>query len=597
LKELRVIDFFCGAGGFSEGFRQQGFDVVMGIDHWRPAVQSHNLNHGLEDEPMDILAFSPGDGSTDTIDALPDTEVIVGSPPCVSFSMANRAGKAEKGLGIRLIESFLRVVAVKKHRRGSKLQAWLMENVAPSRNYVPVAYTFRDLDLVAWAEAQGRNPDDEALRVRDNGAILSAADYGSPQTRQRFVCGEWVADGSFPAPVVTHRPEDYVTLGSILKALPSPAGRRNDERLVVDPNYPAHRLPASEIPDQFYDTGIYAFEWRSARQAKVNHPFMGRMSFPENLDRPARTVMATRSASTREALILKSERKRRGDGEYRLPTVREAATMMGFPLAYQFVGSEGTKWKQIGNAVCPHMSAALAMELRKRMGLRRKSRLAFQPLVRRLKGSASLNDYRKAKLDNPPKRKADAKFRGHPFKDGNLTIALCNHLPGGKVEGEWSAVAYLGAGKTYATQLLHERNLQAAWRLAEHHLGKAKVKSFKRRLAEDILDRVPGAQEWQSIYAANRTDGHDLHPLDLMDILREALEKVLGDRREEVVETGHAVVDKDPLHLAQVLAAVGVCEVAKKASPTWWREHSSSAPRRPVRVQGRLFGQTEAPAG
>ena len=28
MKKLKVIDFFCGAGGFSEGFRQMGFEIV-----------------------------------------------------------------------------------------------------------------------------------------------------------------------------------------------------------------------------------------------------------------------------------------------------------------------------------------------------------------------------------------------------------------------------------------------------------------------------------------------------------------------------------------------------------------------------------------
>jgi site-specific DNA-cytosine methylase len=41
---ITVIDTFCGAGGFSEGFRQAGFDVVMGIDNWRPACDTHETN-------------------------------------------------------------------------------------------------------------------------------------------------------------------------------------------------------------------------------------------------------------------------------------------------------------------------------------------------------------------------------------------------------------------------------------------------------------------------------------------------------------------------------------------------------------------------
>jgi DNA (cytosine-5)-methyltransferase 1 len=30
--KLKVIDFFCGAGGFSEGFRQMGYKIVYGFD-------------------------------------------------------------------------------------------------------------------------------------------------------------------------------------------------------------------------------------------------------------------------------------------------------------------------------------------------------------------------------------------------------------------------------------------------------------------------------------------------------------------------------------------------------------------------------------
>lgn len=591
MKRLRVIDFFCGAGGFSEGFRQQGFEIVMGVDNWRPAVASHNLNHQLEDEPGDILSFQEENGGTSNIDSLPNTEVIVGSPPCVSFSMANRAGKAEKGLGIRLIESFLRVVAVKKHQKGSVLTAWLMENVPPSRNHVQPYYTFADLNLTAWAKANGLKPMDVALKVRDCGEVLSAADFGSPQTRQRFVCGEWIATGEFPAPKKTHKPVAYVTLGDILSQLPRPTLRKSEDRPISDPNYPKLILPANEIPDHYYDSGVYSFEWRSARHAKVNHPFMGRMSFPEAMERPARTIMATRSASTREALMLKSERRRKGDGEYRLPTVREAATLMGFPLNYQFVGSEGTKWKQIGNAVCPHLSAALAKELRKRMGLKAKSP-SFAALTKVLhrQPAPSLNDFGKRVFDRPPKRKLGAKYRSHPFKKGNMTIALMNHQPNGVVGGDWFAVAYLGAGKTYHTQLLNESNLNAAWKVLGVELNARAMKSLRSKLKKQVLSKVASGPRLQQIFELNDTSGIHNHPADLMDTLRECL----ADYAEDTVtvkDHGRAVVEKAEVPLVQVLAVVGVCEIAKKASPDQWKENSRLSSSKSAKVQGKLFGQ------
>ena len=46
--KLTVIDFFGGAGGFSEGFRQQGFEVIKGVDYWKPAVDTFNHNFGLD---------------------------------------------------------------------------------------------------------------------------------------------------------------------------------------------------------------------------------------------------------------------------------------------------------------------------------------------------------------------------------------------------------------------------------------------------------------------------------------------------------------------------------------------------------------------
>ncbi len=44
-QKLKVIDFFCGGGGFSEGFRQAGFDVIWAVDNWLPAVITHQENH------------------------------------------------------------------------------------------------------------------------------------------------------------------------------------------------------------------------------------------------------------------------------------------------------------------------------------------------------------------------------------------------------------------------------------------------------------------------------------------------------------------------------------------------------------------------
>jgi DNA (cytosine-5)-methyltransferase 1 len=537
VKILRVIDFFCGAGGFSEGFRQQGFKIIMGIDNWRPAVDTHNLNHGLQDTVMDILMYE-GEKGIEEINHLEDTEIIIGSPPCVTFSMSNRAGKADKSLGIRLIEAYLRIVAVKKHQAGSILQAWLMENVPNSMNFVKEVYTFKDLDLSEWAIRNSKDPSNEALRTKHNGSgLFTASDFGSPQSRQRFICGEVVRTGNFPKPDNTHvkqvdlfsiekRPSP--TLGDIKLKMPSPIEYIPDT-LLEDPNYPGLKIKASELTDHFYDTGLYHVEWEMARAAKINHPFMGRMSFPEDESRPSRTIMATRSASTREAMIFRSEYKRKGDGEFRLPTIREAATLMGFPYTYQFIGSEGTKWRLIGNAVCPHMAAALAKAIRVELGLAKvpDEQIDFSEEADHYMDVQDLKNLQPILFNAPPKKNKGAKFRMHPFKIGNMTVALTNFDPDKKsspaTNGKiWYCAIFLGSGKDYKIVLVTSTLLKKIEeRIAILPDGLKYMKEFDKR----FLKKIGGFQELQHLLEKNRpSEGKFLAPITLVEELANFIE-------------------------------------------------------------------------
>lgn len=456
-KRLTVIDFFCGAGGFSEGFRQAGFDVIMGIDNWQPAIITHNINHGLNDTPISVLEFE----DIEKIEALPDTDIIIGSPPCVSFSLSNKGGGADKTLGIRLIEAYLRIVAIKKHKKNSVLKAWLMENVPNSRNYVRRVYTFTDLGLDEWAKSNSLDPGAIALNVSNNGGVLKASDYGAAQSRSRFVCGEMTSDDSFPEPA---KVKSGLTVGDIRRALPAPMLSFDADMKIKDPNYPNRLFRSSEIHDHFYDTGVYAVEWQKAKAAKLNHPYMGKMSFPENEEKPSRTIMATRSASTREAIIYKSELGRTGDGEYRTPTIREAAAMMGFPLDYEFYGDESKKWRQVGNAVCVPLSLSLAREIATRLGLKT---TGPEEVEKDLSSVIFLDSQVPLPFNRPPKRNPKALFRMHPIKSGNMTVDLTNRSK--EVGDGWGVVAHAGTGKDYRSVQIRQKHYAAAKEVVSRH--------------------------------------------------------------------------------------------------------------------------------
>jgi len=566
MKKLQVIDFFCGAGGWSEGLRQQGFEIAMGIDNWRPAVDTHNINHGLNDVVGDVLSLE-GDVEA-TIEKLPDTEIIVGSPPCISFSMSNKAGKADKSLGIRLIEAYLRFVAVKKHKKRSILQAWYMENVPNSRHFVKKTYTFADLNLTAWAKKNGKDPRAVALNVQDNGAVLCAADYGSPQSRERFVCGEMtkrnasVKVGEFLAPKKTNE-SNRVTLEDIKGKMPKPTEKPGN-RVWADPNYPNLKLKVQDITDHFYDPGVYRSEWESAKAAKVNHPFMGRMSFPEDPKRPSRTIMATRSGSTREAIIYPSEWGHVGDGQYRLPTIREAASLMGFPITYQFTGGEGSKWRQIGNAVCPHMSAAIGAALRKAFGMRPipGTKLAFTTKHIHDPRILNLNTFKPRSYDKPPVRKAGAKFRRQPFKSGNMTVALMNFDPkvsiGAAVASDWRAVVFVGAGKVYDTVELGTEDL----RVLETHLASQKEGlTFIKEFGKRFDGKIAPTDELQTIFQANKPSSKALSPSELVQAVADIAEKV-GSGPAPVANPIMTRVRKAEVPHQQLLAMYAIARIS-----------------------------------
>lgn len=358
--KLTVIDFFCGAGGFSEGFRQMGFEIVQGYDHWRPAIATYNHNFSTNSTIKNILDFK----NVGEIESLPNTDVIIGSPPCVSFSSSNKSGKADKSLGLQLTECFLRIVAVKKHQKNSKLKAWFMENVVNSKRYLQPSYSFKDLELEDWAISNNLSPEKTVIVLLENTEVINSADFGSLQARKRVISGEIIKKGKLVVPKPTHSNKkesalpSHRTICEMKSVLPSPYSAKNDI-LVNDPLFDIS-IPQDKLTDHFYDTGIYAVDAKFSKHWKVNHPYMGRMSFPENENKPSRTITATRIANSRESIIYKSEIKRNGDGEYRLPTVREAATIMGFPITFQFVGSEYTKWRLVGNAVCSSVSKQLA---------------------------------------------------------------------------------------------------------------------------------------------------------------------------------------------------------------------------------------------
>ena len=42
---LKVVDFFCGAGGMSQGMKMSGMEVLVGIDKDKDCKETYEANH------------------------------------------------------------------------------------------------------------------------------------------------------------------------------------------------------------------------------------------------------------------------------------------------------------------------------------------------------------------------------------------------------------------------------------------------------------------------------------------------------------------------------------------------------------------------
>ncbi len=508
---MRIADFFCGGGGFSEGFRQAGFQIVFAVDKWAPAVNTYKGNKpGVNVVLDDVIRISKlTDEEFNKL--VPDVEIIIGSPPCQAFSHSNKSGKADKELGIELIKAYLRIVARKKFKPESILKYWILENVPNVKNYIEDSYTAEDLGL------QG----DFILVTKSQSAgIYNAKYFGAPTNRERYLCGE------FPAPQKTHDDNQVVRLGTVLNALGNPIN--DTKKPIVDVNYPSLKLAYDDLTDHHYIYNLQDFEWKTAKRLKLDKGYMGKMSFPENLNKPSRTVMATMSASSRESMILDD-----GQGGYRLPTVREAASMMSFPIDYWFYGTTAsTKHKLVGNAVPPKLSFAIAKAIAEAEGLYVPKRYKKIVHAKNINFTNLNGKEFDAKIE---KNKRDvSKFKYHiPYLIlASFRVELTNyHSNYNEKKFQWNAEIHYSQGQRAA---FFTPNFD------EVLIDNSYIDKINEYIHE-INHRLLSFSEFQKVFCLTTKEREDRNlwgPYELLeDVKRHIIQVIPEDERNRIIET------------------------------------------------------------
>jgi DNA (cytosine-5)-methyltransferase 1 len=184
---LKVMDLFCGTGGFSKGFEDAGsYEVVFGIDILTTSVDTFRLNHRAATAVSgDIRNVSRLEVASLLNLFREDVDVIIGGPPCQGFSSIrpNRSTNYNDPRN-NLFEEFAAYVGYWRPR------VFVFENV------VGLATHNGGKDLDAVQEAF------ERIGYTTDWRILNAANFGVPQKRERLIL-----IGTMPGiPIVWPRP-------------------------------------------------------------------------------------------------------------------------------------------------------------------------------------------------------------------------------------------------------------------------------------------------------------------------------------------------------------------------------------------------------
>lgn len=313
--KLRAIDLYSGVGGWSLGLRLANVEVVASYEKWGPANETNFKNNFHQAQTVDIRRLALAD--------LPDDiDIVVGSPPCTQFSYSNRGGGGDIADGLEDVKRFLTIVDHLKPR------VWAMENV-------PRVAKIIEAELKEGGALEKFN------HLGCVTHVIDMADYGLPQRRRRCIAGNFDI-GLLASYQANTRPR---LLGDVIRSLQT--------EIVVDPIF-GLAIPREDLIDHVEEDVLNSEEARINRSNKVTHTVYNAMPFPDPLDRTVRTITATCTRVSRESIVIATGPDQE---EYRRLTLRERASLQGFPITFQFYGANyGQKLRMIGNAVPPAFS-------------------------------------------------------------------------------------------------------------------------------------------------------------------------------------------------------------------------------------------------
>lgn len=351
MKKYNIIDLFAGVGGLSYGFSKiEDFNIIAANEIEKDISIAYTLNH----PDVKMLNCDIAELTEERIfEAIGDAKIdlIVGGPPCQSYSTL---GKRQMDDRANLFMQYKRILSIVRPK------AFVFENVVGILS-MEKGKLFKNIQA-QFAE----------LGYELKYQVLDAVDFGVPQHRERVILVGYLGKNPFEFPLPTHgeglRP--YVTLREAIGDLPvlqSGESKFEYQNEITNEFLQFVRASGCNLTEHTAPKNgehlIHIMQALKDGQCKDDlpediRPKSGYGNTYAKLwwDRPSTTITRNFACPSSSRCI--------HPRDSRAMSIREGARLQSFPDDYQFYGSDGMKRLEIGNAVPPLLSMAIANKVK-----------------------------------------------------------------------------------------------------------------------------------------------------------------------------------------------------------------------------------------
>jgi len=375
----KIIDLFSGCGGFALGFHKAGFNTFLAADSDLHSCNTFKSNFKKTTVINDNIISSNFKKKLKKIIASKKISGVIAGLPCQSFSSV---GKAQD----------------KNSMKNDPRNFFYKDFIDCIKIINPNFFIFENVTGILSSKPNGINIfADFVKRIQKIGyetivdkkkLIFNSADYGVPQVRKRiFVIGvknkniiNKIYDELHSSKIFDDKSK-YFTIFDAIADLPRLKPGSGQEKIKFkkkklnkflnsvrekNDNYLFNHVARNHNEKDIERYKLLAKikgelkDLQKIRPELIHHDpkhFKNRYTV-QKYDKPGRTVVSHLYKDGN--LFIHPDHK-----QHRTFTVREAARVQSFPDDFQFIGPRTQQYKQVGNAVPPLMSYAIAKIIKK----------------------------------------------------------------------------------------------------------------------------------------------------------------------------------------------------------------------------------------